>query len=133
MKLKKGKTGQSLLEVLVAVTIIILVAIALMTSVTYSIRNTTFAKNQSIANRLAQEAVEKIRAYRDRVVWSTFINNCQNPSVLGLSALPGGFSRTVSCTPGGSANVRNIVVTISWTDSIGPHQAVSSTRLTNWR
>lgn len=68
---KKNK-GQSLLEVLIALSVIILVLTALVKVVTLSIRSTDYARNSSVATTYATEAMEKIRSFRDANSWTAF-------------------------------------------------------------
>lgn len=66
--------GQSLLEVIIAMTVGILVVTALVFAVIFSLRNAQFAKNSAQATKLAQEGIERVRTLRDRdgsVVFST--------------------------------------------------------------
>lgn len=59
-------TGQSLIEVIVAVTVGILVVTALTFATIFSLRNANFAKNSEQATKLAQEGIERVRSERDR-------------------------------------------------------------------
>ena len=58
--------GQSLLEVIIAMTVGILVVTALVFAVIFSLRNANFAKNSAQATKLAQEGIERVRTLRDR-------------------------------------------------------------------
>jgi len=125
--MKKAK-GQSLIEVVVAIGIVVIVIVALVAVTTVSVRNASFSRNQALATKYAQEAIEKIRDYRARVAWDIFTNNCQNPP--DLPSIPSSFSRTISCS--GSGDSREIKVTVSWTDFKGTHKSELTTRLTKW-
>lgn len=57
--------GQSLLELLVVISVGILVAGALVFATISSLRNAYFAKSQAQATKLSQEAIEKVRSFRD--------------------------------------------------------------------
>lgn len=61
-KLTSG--GQSLLELVVGVSMIAAVITALAITTTYSLRNTQFSKNQSLATKFAQENMEKVRTIK---------------------------------------------------------------------
>jgi|Napbiome12C3dose_1001474.scaffolds.fasta_scaffold00001_162 Tfp pilus assembly protein PilV len=63
---KQTEAGQSLIEVMVAVTVGILVVSALTFATIFSLRNAGFAKASAQATKLAQEGIEKIRSIRDR-------------------------------------------------------------------
>ncbi len=128
----RGK-GQSLIEVLAALAVLMLVILSLVWITTVSIRNADFSKKQAQATSYVKEAMEKIRAYRDRNSWDVFKNNCGNASVMGISS-PVPFSLTISCiTIGGDDNKREITVTVSWSDSKGTHQSKSTSYFTKWR
>lgn len=58
--------GQSLIEVIIAVTVGVLVLTALTFATIFSIRNASFSKNSAQATKLAQEGIEKVRTGRDR-------------------------------------------------------------------
>lgn len=61
-----SEKGQSLIEVLVAVTVGVLVVTALTFATIFSLRNAQFAKNSAQATKLAQEGIERVRIGRDR-------------------------------------------------------------------
>ena len=58
--------GQTLIEVIVVITIGMLVIVALVFATIAGLRNSEFAKNQSQATKLAQEGLERMRTLRDR-------------------------------------------------------------------
>lgn len=58
--------GQTLLELLVVMTIVSVVIGGLVFAIIGSIRNASFAKNQAEATKFAQEAIERVRSGRDR-------------------------------------------------------------------
>ena len=61
-----SEKGQTILEVVVVVTVVILVVGALVLAVVFSLRNANFAKQQTQATKLAQEGLETLRTQRDR-------------------------------------------------------------------
>lgn len=58
--------GQTLLELVVVVTVIVFVVAALTFATIASLRNANFAQNQAQATKLAQEGLETVRSLRDR-------------------------------------------------------------------
>lgn len=62
----KLQSGQSLIEVLVALTIASVVIGALVVATIISIRNAQFSQNQLQATKLSQDGMEKVRIVRDR-------------------------------------------------------------------
>lgn len=61
-----NEIGQTFIEVLVVVVVGTLVVTALVFAVIFALRSAQFAKNSSQATKLAQEALEKVRSFRDR-------------------------------------------------------------------
>lgn len=64
-KLIRNQAGQGLIEVLAALAVAMVVLTALSVAAVSSVRNATFAKNQSQATAYGRQAMESIRAYRD--------------------------------------------------------------------
>ncbi|MDO8498449.1 MAG: prepilin-type N-terminal cleavage/methylation domain-containing protein [bacterium] len=65
---KDRESGQSLIEVLVALVVAALVITALIITILTGLKNSQFAQKQSQATKYAQEAIDKIRGIRDRDV-----------------------------------------------------------------
>jgi len=61
-----SEKGQTLLELIVVITVIVFVVGALTFATIASLRNANFAQNQAQATKLAQEGIELVRAGRDR-------------------------------------------------------------------
>ncbi len=61
-----NQKGQTLMELVVVISVAVIVVGALVFATVSSLRNAQFAKNQSQATQLAQEAIEKVRVVRDR-------------------------------------------------------------------
>lgn len=133
----KENLGQSLVEMLIAISVVIMVILALITVTTISVRNASFARNQASARGYCQEGIEKIRAYRDQNKWKNFVSGCEG--ILVVLSPP--FSRTVDCylesNPSQNCSETNDVcevkVTVSWTDSQGSHKSEIRTQFTSWR
>ncbi|MEK7617290.1 MAG: hypothetical protein AAB414_04490 [Patescibacteria group bacterium] len=68
--------GQTLLELILVITVIIFVVGALVFATISSLRNASFAQNQAQATKLAQEGIERVRTGRDR-------NQCINNLTAG--------------------------------------------------
>lgn len=62
----KNSLGQTLLEVIVVITVGVIIIGALVFTTISSLRNASTAKNDAQATKLAQEGLEKVRAIRDR-------------------------------------------------------------------
>ena len=90
-KLNKSftRTGFTLVETLVAISIFTTSILGLMSVLAYSISNTNYVKQKIIASYLAQEGIEYVRSMRDTYVlysaangedWSSFkgeLNSCR--------------------------------------------------------
>ena len=61
-----NERGQSLIELVVVVAVIVIIVGALVFATIASLRNSDLAKNQAQATKLAQEGLEKVRSLRDR-------------------------------------------------------------------
>lgn len=62
----QNEKAQTLLEVVVVISVVVMVVSALVFATIASIRNASFAQNQLQATKLAQEGIEKVRTARDR-------------------------------------------------------------------
>lgn len=62
----RHQQGQSLMELIVVITVVVFVVGALTFATIASLRNAAFAQNQAQATKLAQEGIEKVRSVRDR-------------------------------------------------------------------
>lgn len=123
MKRKKNQTGQSLVEVLIAFTVIILAVVGLVSATVSSISSTDFAKRQSYATSQTQEAMEAIRNAYYSQSWTDFIssNNCQSAGEAKLADLPSDYVAVVSCVDGGIGLAAT--VTVSWTKGGQTHES----------
>lgn len=121
------QNGQSLLEVIIAVTVGILVVSALSFAVIYSLRNANLSKASAQATKLAQEGIERVRTGRDR-----------SSSIIGIPPVtswtgnggPGtaiwDYQINVNCTPTcyfniSSAGVLSYVLSPASAESIPPN------------
>lgn len=61
-----NQRGQTLMELIVVISVSIIIIGALVFATISSLRNAQFSKNQAQATKLAQEGIEKVRSARDR-------------------------------------------------------------------
>lgn len=59
-------SGQSLIEVLIVLTVAVIIVVTILSAVLMSLKNARFAQNQSQATRYAQEAMETIKSLKER-------------------------------------------------------------------
>jgi prepilin-type N-terminal cleavage/methylation domain-containing protein len=68
-----SQSGFSLVETLVAITILLIIIVGPMTISSSTARSTSFASEQVIAFFLAQEGVEMVQKYRDDLLLQSFV------------------------------------------------------------
>lgn len=61
------KTGQSMIEVVIGLAITTMLAVALVATSIFTQKASRSAKNETQASKLAQQLIEQMRVYRDRV------------------------------------------------------------------
>ncbi|MBI3981046.1 prepilin-type N-terminal cleavage/methylation domain-containing protein [Candidatus Microgenomates bacterium] len=148
MKVQPARKGQSLIEVLIALGIGVLVIVALVQSLVTSIKNSQFAKNQNLATRYSQDAVENIRSERDKLGWTAMFTTYNNKTYcIGTGDSSTWTLKQPSCAvnvgviftreadfsdPDGASEKLLVEVTTSWTDSSGTHSSKQNTFLTKW-
>ena len=127
----KKASGQSLVEMVVAIAVVLIVIVALVAVTTVSVRNASFSRNQALATKYAQEAIEKVRAYREQNTWDSFKSNCS--AVISGISLPSPFSfySGTGCACG--TDSCEVKVIVSWTDAKGTHKSELTTRLSKWK
>lgn len=141
--------GQSLFEVIFAIAVAAIILIGVVSIGSSTVRNSTFARNQSLATRQVGEASEWLRSQKD-ADWTTFVSwaSTYPPGTLwclgaissGLTApapscnkVPGTtFTREVRLIEESSDIVR-AEISVTWTDSNGSHDVRSIARFTDWR
>jgi type II secretory pathway pseudopilin PulG len=142
--------GQSLIEVVIALGIVVALSTALITAGLITQRSSRTAQYNSQATRLAQQNIEQIRIFRDRQGFSaisdgscfTIDASSPDPAIWTLSTAmcPTGeslilgniqFNRRISISPDGS-DKKIIEVTVSWEDSGGVQVVKNETILGDW-
>ncbi|MCX6751297.1 MAG: prepilin-type N-terminal cleavage/methylation domain-containing protein [Candidatus Nomurabacteria bacterium] len=138
-KQKNKKSGFTLVETLIALSIFSVSIIAMMSILGSGIANTNYAKNKIAASYLAQEGIEYVRNIRDNDVlytsatgknWATFrdasIASITPPAPTSLN-----FNRTIQKIIVNPDEVK-ISSTVSWTQGSGPFSITFSENLFNW-
>jgi Tfp pilus assembly protein PilV len=132
---KKKKTGQSLIEVLLGLTIAGLILGGITIAVISSLRNAQFAKNQNLASQFASQGLEIVREIRDREDSFNLEDKAGTYCLGGDGELVGtttcdlnvgtplpSYSRKVEIEAGGPTNscksdAYYVVVSVSWWDN----------------
>jgi len=141
-KLNKKNSGQSLVELIVAVSISALILVALLSGVTTALHSAQLAKKKTQAMGKTQEVVEWLRGEKEKS-WAEFATNnngqyCFNDLtfVLGeCNADSDGFKRQLELIftdedGDGIDDKAKIKVTTFWTDNHGEHKESLTTYLT---
>ncbi len=149
-----NKSGQSLIEVLVAFTVSVLIGIALITASLATQKASISARNASQGTKLAQEYLEQIRVIRDIQGYNNttrfndsacrIINNSSNidPKTWDLANCSGSgevlpplsnttFTRKIAVS-GSSVNSAPVVVTVTWTEGTNTRTATAQTVISLW-
>lgn len=153
------ESGQSLVEILIATTIVTMVLVAVASSSIASVRNSHFARNNALATRFAQEGHEWARAQRDMLGWNDFSSTigtgtavyCLIDPTVDLGSLTPGncgsedkitgtiFLREVSFVyvppvppPSPEEEYYRVITETEWEDNSGEHTATAETILSKW-
>lgn len=137
-----SEKAQSLVEVLVSLSIATVVLSAITLAVVYSLRNTQFSKNQNLASQYAAEGMEVIRQISDdksTLASFTDVSYCLGQDSLTLSSKGLGCGQNVGPKNLGSTNyiyirevtieppgqetdckttAYQVTVTVSWWDNV---------------
>lgn len=155
----RKSSGQTLVEMVVAVGMVSLVLVAIVSGIAISIRNSRFSKNKALATRYAQEGVEKFRFYRDEYGWEPFFEAMQSggenycfadfPNSLEVVLDPE-EAYSGSCTSETinddevytryaqvsvntlPSNWVDVVIGVSWYEGAVPHSVELTTRFNDW-
>lgn len=152
-----NEKGQTILEVVVVIAVVLIVAGALVFATVFSLRNSNFAKSQTQATKLAQEGLEEVRTQRDRngTITGIFgVNNWNDDSFWTVNKITstcpslcyfiirgsglvtsgaeqfGQFHRAIILEDeGDGTTAKKITAIVQWTDATGSHESRLSTVL----
>lgn len=143
--INRKKSGQSLVELVVAVSISALIIVALLIGAVVGVRNVQFSRNQSRAMELNREASEWLRTER-RLGWSQLWNyGSEGGTTYCFSDL--NFGLPASCSEESKIDEKFIregvlkqdgtdklviTITTSWQDPMGEHKETITTYLTKY-
>ena len=121
--------GQTLIEVLAALSILAVIAASMTSVIASSLNNSIFSKNKTLATKYAQEGMESIHELRnnDYAQFTTYSGAyCMSTIPASLTSRPpagcstpnvANFIRTVTITQSGCAvNTAKVTVMVSWSD-----------------
>ena len=125
-------SGQTIIEILIAIGVGALVLTAISTSAVITISNAQYAQKKTEALKYLQQGVEKVRIARDNAEsWEDFKGLTWDDEEMGQI-----FTRTtdveVDLEDPSNENKRQVTVTVSWDNAKGTHQVSSVTKLSQW-
>ena len=151
-----SEDGFTIVEILVAVSVVAMVMTAVVSGVSFSIKNTRFANEKSVAIRYAQEALERMRLVRDEIGFAglaEMVNQDGNPSNYCFPSLPENASEFEAlsgsgCAPNGNeipgtiytrsvevsvvGNTLELVSRVDWVESSGVRSSIQRLTFYNW-
>ena len=142
----KLNKGQSLFEVMFALSVAAMILVAVVALVATSIRNSTFSKNKALANKYASELSEWLKKERNNgwnsfsqqlgttdsnwcmvdLLWTGQKHSCAASDFITSTI----FKRQMDVTAG--TNSYEFSITVTWSDGLGDHETKSTTVLTDW-
>lgn len=141
----KSSKGQSILEVVFATAVMVLIMVGIVSLASNSISDAIFSRNQTLATKYAQEAMEWVRGRRDEN-WDDFYLRATSGTFCINTLSWGTPGRCGSDTYINETNLTRemtlrlvdeseveVEVTVFWTNSKGTHEVKSITRFTDWR
>lgn len=148
---QQSARGQTLVEVIVVVGVVILLVTGLVVSTVTSLRTSQSSRDRSLATKYAQEGIELSRKLRDNS-WSTFLAyGDPGPKIWCLpkdgiwpaspvasaGACEGNvdtiYNRNITFMWNATQNRMEITVTVSWNDGNSTHQNELFTYFTQWQ
>ena len=121
------RSGQILVELMLALAVVAMVMIGLVQVSTRSISNADFSKNQSAATSYTSAAIECAMAQRSALGWQAFF---AAPTIGTCGTVPSTFTRDVTFIPSGSEI--KVDVTVSWEASGKTFSSKQSTVFTQY-
>lgn len=152
--------GQTIIEVIIVIGLVVLVLITLVTGMVLGIRNNQTAKEQELAKNRTQEAIEWFRNLRDQMGWDSLqamVSSQGNPVSYCLPTLPGTVAQAQALTnrsclsseyvqgttlfyrtmvinlPLNSNTEMDVTVNVTWTEGGKSHASTATLVLQKWQ
>ena len=139
-----NKSGQSLLEIIVATGVAVLLIGGLVVGTTVSLRTSQYGERRSRAIKYAQEGIELTRNLRDEFPWDAFIaydtgtvtclgsdgSYVAGPCIVNIGTL---YTRSVSFNWNSVDNRMEVTVAVSWNEAGRAQDVTLDTYFTQWR
>ena len=121
-----SQKGQSLLEIVVALSAAMLVLMALVKVTIGSLNSGNFAKNEAQATQYARQSLEEARVLKETNPTTFFVfGDSTCPANVGID----GFTIVRDCELAGD-DTMTVVATASWVEGSQTHQSRLETKLT---
>ena len=121
---KKG--GFTLVELMLALTILIFVVLGTSSTIINIARITANARKTTLASDLCQSKIEEIKSFGYNATLNSDENNIDEKGNPG-----GSFTRTVRVSNGPIPNTKSIIVTVSWPDFLTTQRVYIPTIIAN--
>ena len=129
MKKKIGNQGQTIVEAIVVLGIVVLLVTGLIAGTTSSLRSVQAGRTRSQALKYAEEGIEVVRNLRNNEGWSTFTGYAGSHFL--DTSLDETFKREVDLTLDGTT--MTVVVTVSYTDGSETKNVTLTSYFTDWK
>ena len=129
--MKRSQKGQTLVEVLAGLGLILIVVTALIGMGVVALKASTSARNRTVAAKLANEGMELVRSERDQNTWDDFVVLTWSDQVVTVGSVDFTRRTVVANTP--DSGKKQITVTVSWPESAGTKTTNVTSFLTDWR
>jgi len=129
-----NNSGQTIIEILIAIGVGALVLTAISASAVITISNAQYAQRKTEALKYLQQGVENVRIDRDTNTWIDFISLSWPPETKTSANQTFTITTSVEDDPEDpeNENKRQVTVTVSWDDARGTHEVSSVTKLSQW-
>ena len=151
---KRTVGGQSLFEIMFAITISAIVLVGILSVAAFSLRNAIYARNKAIANDYSREIGEWLKQQKNIALsWESFydmvlpvspttwcfvnlswvspshMGDCTDTEYISGTTI---FKRQTVASDQDTGSGLKFTTTVSWTDSTGLHSSITSMVLTDW-
>ncbi len=143
--MKKSTSGQTLVEVVVAIGVVVLLVTGLIVSTSVSLKASQYGKMRSLSTQYAQEAIEATRNLKDSG-WSTFSGYGAVQPISWCFNKAGDWTQMVgACSPNIDNFYTRVVtftwddprmkvdVVVAWVDGAKTYSSTLSTFFTQWK
>ncbi|NMC35909.1 hypothetical protein GYA49_02585 [Candidatus Beckwithbacteria bacterium] len=124
--------GQTIIELLIAITVITMVFITLALMSTKSVQMSDLAQNRQSATYLAKKEIELVRKMKNTQTWEQFTTSIGNNNYASTeNKIDFTIDRAVNVDPSDNEKYE-VVVTVMWDDVKGSHEVKETTFITKW-